>query len=173
MRGYTLQEFMIVLLLGALIAAVGIPIAREAYNDLEDADLAKLVELIIQTGRSNYEQSSSYTGISTAEIIPNLPRKWVLNNTDIRHPLNGVIAVGVDSTDNNRINLMIEVQRPDTCRRAILAVWPLAEFIQTYQDNAYGGVTAIKTAAVQNYPTEATLNTACAINKRYIYMQSD
>lgn len=173
MRGYTLQEFMIVLLLGALIAAVGIPIAREAYNELEDADFAKLVELIITTGRSNYEQSTSYVGITKDEIIPNLPQKWVLNGNAIRHPLNGTILVGVDATDNNRMNLMVEVQRPDTCRRVILAAWPLVEYIQTYTDNNWGGASTIKTNGTQNLPTEAALTTACALNKRFVYMQSD
>lgn len=171
MRGYTLQEFMIVLLLGALIAAVGIPIAREAYNDLEDADFAKLIELIVQTARSNYEQSSTYTGLAAAEIVPNLPSKWVQSTTTIRHPLNGTIQVSPQTGDTSLILMTVTVQREDTCRRAILAIWPLIDTIRV-DTNSTGG-SEVKSNAGQAYPTEAVLAARCNAATHTIYLVSD
>ncbi|WP_146152037.1 hypothetical protein [Ahniella affigens] len=164
---------MIVLLLGALIAAVGIPIAREAYSDLEDADFSKLLELIITTGRSNYEQSTSYVGITKDEIVPNLPQKWILNGTDIRHPLNGTITVAADATDNTRMRLVVSVLRPDTCRRVILTSWPLIDAIAVSNSVLGTGTTDVKTVVGQTMPSEATLTTVCTINTRSVVLLSD
>lgn len=168
-RGFTLQETMIVMLLAFLATAVSIPLIRGAYQDLEDGDLAKLLETCIQTVRSNYEQSTSYTGVSAAEVIPHLPQKWVLNTLPtptIRHPLNGSLTIAADGTDPTLFNMTLTVQRDDTCRRVVLAGWPVVDSILV-------DGTAVKTAAGQAMPTEATLAARCTAAAHNIVLQSD
>ena len=165
-RGFTLQETMIVMLLAFLAAAASIPLVRGAFNDLDDGDFAKLIETTVQTIRTNYEQSTSYTGVQASEVIPHLPQKWVLNATTIRHPLNGSMTIAADAVDPTLFNLSVTVQRDDTCRRAVLTAWPIIDSILV------DGV-AVKTAAGQAMPTEATLTARCTAAAHSIVLQSD
>lgn len=165
-RGYTLLEYMLVLVLMIVGGAIAIPIVNDLYGDMQESEYVQLLQTTVTIARRNYEQSTSYTGLTTNEIIPQLPPKWVMGGTSIRHPLSGYIGVAADGSDPTLMLLTVSVQRDDTCRRALLGAWP-------YFDRIWVDITAVKTSAGQSMPSEATLAARCTATTHNILIQTD
>ncbi|MBK8284866.1 MAG: hypothetical protein IPK97_08210 [Ahniella sp.] len=155
MRGYTLQELMLVMLLGVLITASGMPLVRRAMTELEDKDLVQLLSIVISLVHRDFEQSTSYAGVSTANLVSRVPSQWVLDPSTLRHPLGGTLTVSVDAADSGRFVLSLAVQREDTCERAVMSSWPLFDLIRVDGVN-------IKTQAMQVPPGATQLAAACS-----------
>lgn len=166
MRGFTLQETMIVLLIGALVTAASLPIVRHAMTGIEDDDLVQLVHTVIGLVRTEHEQSTTYAGVSTARIAAQLPPKWTLGGTAIRHPLQGSLSVAVDAGDASQFQISLSVQREDTCIRAVRATWPLFDRIRV-------DGTTLKSASGQAFPAIGTLNSVCTSAAHDIHLLAE
>ncbi len=155
MRGYTLQELLLVMLLGVLITAGGLPLARRAMADMEDKGLVELLSLVTSLVHRDFEQSTSYAGVSTSSLISRVPAQWVLDGNTLRHPLGGALTIAADASDSSRFMISLSVQREDTCERAVMSGWSLFDQIRI------DGV-SIKTQAMQALPGLAQLAASCS-----------
>lgn len=164
-RGFTLQETLLVMFLGVVASAAAMPLVRQSMEQAEDAQLVEMLATLVTAIREEHAQATTYSGLSTATVLPRLPGSWAFGSDAIRHPLNGTIQLAASSADPAQFELTVNVQRDDTCVRVIRSSWPLFDSIRVNQ-------TALKDRAGLPLPSPESLSASC-VATRIIRLRSE
>lgn len=166
MRGFTLQETLLVLLLGVIATAAAMPVVRHSIESVEDAQLAEMLGTIVRVVRDQHAQATTYSGLTTAQVLPRVPASWAFGADAVRHPLSGTIVVAASSADPAQFELTVSVTREDTCNRVVRTSWPLFDAVRV-------GDAVLKDQAGTPMPTPDALQAVCTSTPHLIRLRSE